>query len=145
MSDILTAPYVLQYNYKRSTGTVIGRFFSALRDGRIEGVRTKSGRVLVPPPECDPETGESCGDFVTVGPGGTVTAWTWVATPRPQHPLQTPFAWALIRLDGADTALLHAVEASAEAAMRTGLRVRPRFSSNPKGEMRDLVCFEAER
>ncbi len=142
MSDVLTAPYVLEYTYKRSTGPIIGRFFSALRDRRIEGVRCKSGRVLVPPQECDPETGESLSEFVSVGPAGVVTTWAWEADPRPKHPLQTPFAWALIKLDGADTALLSVVDVPTESTMKSGLRVRPRWRAERIGEMRDIECFE---
>ena len=51
----LTAPYVLEYSYKRSVGPVIGRFLAGLREGKIFGVRTRSGRVLVPPVEYDEE------------------------------------------------------------------------------------------
>ena len=48
---------------------------------------------------------------------GVVTSWAWVSQPRPNHPLQRPFAWALIRLDGADTAMLHVVDAGSESAI----------------------------
>jgi uncharacterized OB-fold protein len=62
--------------------------------------------------------------------------------PLAGQPLTEPFAWALIRLDGADTAMLHAVDAGSAAAMRTGLRVRPRWSASPVGSIRDLSCFK---
>src|ERR1700749_850269 len=62
--------------------------------------------------------------------------------PLAGRPLAEPFAWALIRLDGADTAMLHAVDAGSAAAMRTGLRVRPRWAERPAGSIRDIVCFE---
>ena len=137
----LTAPYVLEYAYKRSVGPVIGRFLGALREARIEGVRTKSGRVLVPPTEYD-EDGEATGEMVALPSTGTVTSWSWVVSPRPKHPLAKPFAWALIRIDGADTAMLHAVDAGSIAAMRTGMRVKARFRAERKGEIRDLECFE---
>jgi uncharacterized protein len=144
-AGILSANHVLEYPYRRSLGPVIGRFFTALRDGHFEGVRTREGRVLVPPVEYDPETGEAVSeDFVEVGPGGVVTTWAWVVTPRAKHPLQKPFAWALVRLDGADTAMLHAVDAGTAAAMKTGMRVRPRWRAERCGEMADLECFEPE-
>ena len=105
--EILSAPHILECDYKRSLGSVLSRFFSGLRDRRIEGVRTKRGRVLVPPAEYDPLTGESTTeDFVEVGPAGVVTSWAWVNEPRSKHPLAKPFAFALIQLDGADTAML---------------------------------------
>ncbi|MEN8184980.1 MAG: OB-fold domain-containing protein [Myxococcota bacterium] len=138
------APHVVEYPYRRSVGPVLGRFFTSLRDGRIEGIRTAAGRVLVPPMEYDPETGEATGEFVEVGSVGEVTTWSWVARPRPKHPLDRPFAWALVRLDGADTALLHAVDAGDESQMRTGMRVRARFRAERKGEIQDIECFDPE-
>jgi uncharacterized OB-fold protein len=141
---ILSATHVIQYDYRRSVGTVLGRFFTGLRQRKLLGVRTASGRVLVPPAEYDPETGESASEIVEVGPGGVVTSWTWQARLRPQHPLERPFAWALIRLDGADTSLLHAIDAGEASAMKTGMRVVPRWSDAPRGGIGDIACFEPE-
>lgn len=140
----LTATHVLAYDYRRSVGPVLGRFFTALQERRLLGVRTSGGRVLVPPSEYDPETGESASELVEVGPAGVVTTWAWVGRPTSRHPLDRPFAWALIRLDGADTALLHAVDAGEESAMATGMRVTPRWRAEPQGGIRDLECFEPE-
>jgi uncharacterized OB-fold protein len=139
--EVLTAHYELKYDYRRSCGPIIGRFLAGLRAGRLEGVRTASGRVLVPPTEYD-ETGAPVGEFVLLPGTGTVTTWSWVATPRPLHPLQQPFAWALIKLDGADTAMLHAVDAGQLSRMKTGARVRARFAVDRVGHIRDLACFE---
>jgi uncharacterized OB-fold protein len=139
-----TAPHVVEYAYRRSVGPVLSRFFTALRARALVGSRTRAGRVLVPPCEYDPETGEAVSEIVDVGPAGVVTSWAWVQKPSAKHPLAKPFAWALIRLDGADTALLHAVDAGAEPRMRTGLRVRPRWRAQTNGEIRDIECFEPE-
>lgn len=140
--DLLTAPHVLQYDYTRSVGRITGRFLTSLRERRIEGVRTVGARVVVPPTEHDPDTGEAVTDeFVEVGPGGVVTTWAWVLRPRAQQPLDRPFAWALIQLDGADTAMLHAVDAGASAAMRTGMRVVPRWREERTGMVTDIECF----
>ena len=138
----LSAQYVLEYTYRRSTGTVIGRFLTGLREGKIEGVRTASDKVVVPPTEYDPETGEPVGDFVEVGQSGTVTTWAWVEEPRKGQPLDEPFAWALIKLDGADTAMLHAVDAKHAAKMRTGMRVRARWREERVGGIQDIACFD---
>jgi uncharacterized OB-fold protein len=138
------AQHVVEYAYRRSVGPALGRFFTELRERRIVGVRRAGGGVLVPPAECDPETGESLDEFVPVGPSGVVKTWAWVASPRAKHPLDHPFAWALIELDGADSALLHAVDAGRELAMSTGMRVRPRWRRETVGEIRDIECFEPE-
>ncbi len=142
MTDPLSAPYTLQYTYTRTTGPVIGRFLEGLRYGVLEGVKTVDGRVLCPPVEYD-EFGEATTDeWVTLRPSGTVKTWTWVETPRAPHPLQKPFAWALIQLDGADNAMLHAVDAEKAKRMRTGMRVRLRWADTRNGTMRDIACFE---
>jgi uncharacterized OB-fold protein len=137
----LRAPYVLEYTYRRSTGPVIGRFLSGLREGRIEGVRTTTGKVLVPPVEYDPDSGEATVDFVLVSDEGRVTTWAWVERPRSNQPLDRPFAWALILLDGADTAMLHAVDAESPARMSTGMRVKVRWAQERVGGIRDIACF----
>jgi uncharacterized OB-fold protein len=143
MAEPLIAPYVLEYPYSRSTGPVIGRFLTSLRDGKIEGVRTSDGRVICPPLEHD-EKGEATKDFVEVGPGGKVVAWTWVAQPRAAHPFKKPFAWALVQLDGATTAMLHAVDAGAPEKVKRGMRVRAKFAPERKGFITDLECFVPE-
>jgi uncharacterized OB-fold protein len=140
----LSAPYVLEYEYTRSVGPIIGRFLGGLRERRIEGIRMASGGVLVPPQEYDPASGEALSEFVEVGQGGIVTTWGWVANPRRNHPLDRPFAWALVRLDGADTAMLHVVDAGDESRMRSGMRVRVRWREETRGEILDIACFEPE-
>ncbi len=140
----LTALHTLEYTYTRSVGPVIGRFLGELQDRKLVGVRTAGGRVLFPPQEYDPETGDPVGDFVEVGQSGTVLTWAWVDEPRPNQPLQHPFAWALIRPDGADTAMLHAVDAVDERRMATGMRVRVRWRDETTGEIHDIACFEPE-
>jgi len=144
--DVLRAPHVLDYTYTRSVGPVIGAFLTALRDGRLLGVRGSGGAVVVPPTEYDPITAEATGDMVEVGPGGVVGAWGWTDHPRPDQPLDRPFAWALVTLDGADTALLHVVDAGSAEAMRSGMRVRARFrpEAERRGHLLDVECFEPE-
>ena len=142
---VLSAPYVLEYTYRRSVGPVVGMFLAALAEGRILGGKTASGKVVVPPTEYDPETSDPVTDLVEVGTSGVVTSWSWAAAPRAQQPLDRPFAWALVKLDGADTAMLHAVDAGDPAKMSTGMRVKARFAAEKSGTIRDIVCFEPER
>ena len=71
-----------------------------------------------------------------------MTSWSWMAAPEEGQPLDRPFGWALIRLDGADTAMLHAVDAGSAEAMRTGMRVRPRWSERRGSGITDIECFE---
>ena len=137
----LTAPHKLTYTYKRSLGPVLSRFFTGLRDKQIHGVRRADGSVMVPPKEYDPDTGEALSELVPVGDAGVVMTWAWVHRPRARQPLAKPFAYALIRLDGAATPLLHVVDAGNESAMRTGMRVRARWAEQPAGAITDILAF----
>jgi uncharacterized OB-fold protein len=142
---IYHAEHVLEYSYVRSVGPSVGAFLSGLRDGKVVGTRGHDGRVVVPPTEYDPETGEPTSGVVEVGPEGIVMSWSWVRNPRPKHPLQTPFAWVLVRFDGADTSFLHVLPAASPEEVHTGMRVRPEFApeADRVGHVRDISHFVA--
>lgn len=106
------------------------------------GVRGSDGRVLVPTAEFDPVTYEQLTEIVPVSSAGTVLSWTWQNVPLEGQPLDRPFAWALIKLDGADTALLHAVNVASSADIKTGDRVRAHWIDEPQGAITDIAYFE---
>jgi uncharacterized OB-fold protein len=141
-AEILSAPLVLEYPFSRTVGPVQSAFLTGLREGLVLGVRTSDGRVLCPPVEYDPVTSDELTELVELGDTGTVTTWSWEPSPRPNQPLHHPFAWALVRLDGADTSLLHAVDAGSPERIATGSRVRIRWDAERVGAITDIACFE---
>jgi uncharacterized protein len=141
---VLHADVTLEYPFTRTTGPVVGAFLTALREGFLVGIRRADGTVLVPPSEYDPATAEPLTEIVEVGDAGVVTSWCWNGIPRDRQPVGSPFAWALITLDGADTPLLHAVRASGPEELRTGMRVRAVWRPEREGHISDIECFEAE-
>jgi len=138
----LSAPLKLSFDYTRSVGPILGQFFTALRERRIVGNRGSDGRVHVPPAEYDPVTYEQLTEIVPVSSVGTVKSWTWQSTPLESQPLDRPFAWALITLDGADTPLLHAVDAGSSDSISTGARVHVHWVDEPVGAITDIAYFE---
>lgn len=141
---VFRAPMLIEYPFSRTTGPVIGAFLTGLREKVLVGIRGSDGRVLVPPTEYDPVTGADLSELVEVGPGGVVDTWCWVRQPMPKHPLDRPFAWALVRPDGADVGFLQAVDAGSSDTMATGMRVRPRWADEREGSIHDLECWEPE-
>ena len=137
----LSAPLTLAFDYTRSVGITLSKFFTALRERRVLGVRGSDGRVHVPPPEYDPVTYEPLGEMVPVSAVGTVVSWTWQPEPLEGQPLDRPFAWALIKLDGADTPLLHAVDAGTSEAIKTGTRVHVHWADETVGAITDIAYF----
>ena len=143
-AEILRQEFTLGYTYTRSTGPVVGRFLTGLRERKIVGTRGSDGTVYVPPMEYDPVTAAALDEFVEVADSGVVTSWCWVSEPRAAHPFERPFAWAMVRLDGADVPMIHAVDADGAGAMSTGMRVRARWAAETVGFITDIECFEPE-
>ena len=143
MSRVLSAPLQVAFPYTRSTGPVLGAFFTGLREGRVLGARLSDGRVVVPPVEFDPLTHSpvDAAELVEVGTEGTVQTWSWVSEPVAGQPLDQPVAFALVTLDGADAPLLHAVAADGPEAMSTGMRVRVVWAESPEGSITDIAHF----
>jgi hypothetical protein len=132
----------LEFPYRRSVGPVIGAFLAGLRDRRVIGVRTAGGRVLVPPFEYDPDSGEATRETCEVGQTGTLERFAWAPIPPRNAPLDRPFAWAMVKLDGADTSLLHVLDVPSPDGLRVGMRVRVRWRDETTGHLTDIACFE---
>jgi uncharacterized protein len=135
----------LEFPYSRTLGTVVGAFASGLREQRILASRTSDGKVQLPPLEYDPLTGKSVEpDLVEVGPGGVVESWAWVPNPTARQPYDRPFAFALIKVDGADTGLIHVLTAESPDEISIGMRVKPRWKDERVGKIDDIEGWEPE-
>lgn len=146
MSDTtpLQAPLVIEYPFTRTIGPVQSAFLTGLREKLVLGVRRSDGSVLVPPVEYDHDTAEELTELVEVSSSGTVQAWAWEPAPDERQPLPTPFAWALVTLDGADTPMLHVVDVPSMEDLETGARVRIRWAEDREGSITDIACFELD-
>ena len=138
----LHAPLQVEFDYTRSLGPTLSGFMTGLKHRQVFGGRLSDGTVAVPPPEFDLHTHEPVTDLVPVSDEGTVESWTWVPEPVPQQPLDQPFAYALITLDGADRPLLHAVKVDSPDQIETGSRVRIRWADDLVGAITDIRWFE---
>ncbi len=143
-AEVLSQAFTLGYTYTRSTGPIVGQFLTSLRERKMVGIKASDGKVLMPPVEFDPVSAEALTEFVELPDSGVVKTWCWVSHPRKAHPCDKPFAWAMIQLDGADTPMLHWVDAGDEAAMSTGMRVKVRWAEETKGLMADINGFVPE-
>ncbi len=143
--EVLSQEFELGFTYTRSTGSVVGRFFTELRNRKIVGNKGSDGKIYVPPMEYDPVTAAALNEFVEVGQAGEVVSWCWVSEPRESHPHSTPFAWAMIKLDGADIPMVQSVTVDREADMSTGMRVQAQWVDEPRGFVTDIACFVPER
>lgn len=138
----LHAPLNVDFDYTRSLGPTLAGFMTGLKHRQIHGGVLSDGAVAVPPPEYDSHTLEPLTGLVPVSDEGVIQSWTWVPEPVPDQPLDRPFAFALILLDGADRPLLHAVAVDTPDQIETGLRVRARWADDLTGAITDIRWFE---
>ncbi len=137
---------VSEFPYKHSTGEVIGRFLAGLKEQkRIWGQRVAGQGVVVPPLGYSEVDASAGGEWVEVQPTGTVTAVAVVREPIANlHPVDRPFAFVLVKLDGADTALAHVVTDDLDT-LRVGARVEAVWAAERTGSIRDIECFRVVR
>jgi uncharacterized protein len=136
--------FVMEFPYRHSTGETVGRFLAGLKEQKkIWGQRVAGQGVVVPPLGYSEIDGSAGLEWVEVRDAGTVTACAIVHRPIPRlHPLAEPFAFVLVRLDGADTALAHVVRERIDQ-VRVGVRVVAVWKAEGErvGSLRDIECF----
>lgn len=139
----LTLKGQIRVPYAWSVGETGSRFLTALRDERkILGNRCgRCKTVYVPPRKNCGKCFEPITEWASVGTEGTVEAFTIVRYGWEGQPLPPPFAYAIIRLDGADVGFLHLIQDGLRE-LRTGARVRARFAEKRGGYILDIEYFE---
>src|SRR5689334_12600136 len=143
---VLRLDVVSEFPYKHSTGETIGRFLAGLKEQKkIWGQRVAGLGVVVPPVGYSEADGSAGGEWVEVAPTGAVTAVAVVHDGvEGLHPFPAPFAFVLVRLDGADTALPHVVKDGVDR-VRVGTRVEAVWADERVGSIRDIACFRVVR
>lgn len=145
--ELLQIPIHMKLHYRFPAGAHYDRLFKEIKEtGRIMGVKcTECGRVLVPPRpvcgECFAETGE----WVPVGPKGTVKAYTSIYLPfidgSTGKPRPIPYGTGLIQLDGAYSMINHILEEGDPEKLYIGMRVEAVLKKEREGNIGDVLYF----
>lgn len=130
--------------YSWTVGSTLSRFYCELRDkGKIWANRCPScDAVFVPPKaKCIYCYGEPH-DWVELPGTGIVESYTVVRYSEPAlHPRQAPFVYGLVRLDGADTCLLHFIGDVEPEKVKVGMRVEAVLEDEREGNILDIRHF----
>ena len=130
--------------YSWQAGETASHFLTQLRDeGKIWGKRCpRCEKVLVPPRKSCPFCFVDTDRWVEVSDEGVVETFTVVQRDTPIQPRKAPFAYAMIRLDGADTGLVHILGEVEPEAIREGMRVKAVLAEDRKGSLLDIAYFK---
>lgn len=134
--------------YQWSVGEHMERFYEGLKERRFLGARCPScQRVYVPPRMICEGCFQKTTEWREVGSEGVVLACSIAHVCVDTRvgglaDLEEPLAIALIRLDGADSALVHRVGGTAPTQVAPGTRVRAVWAGETTGDLSDLKCFE---
>ena len=141
--EALTLKGQIAVPYTWWVGETGSRFLMGLREEeKILGNRCgKCGKVFVPPRKNCGQCFEDITEWVELSSEGVVKAHTVVRYAAPMHPAEPPFAYVLIRLDGADVDLLHIMRMGLDR-LKNGVRVKARFSQERTGHILDIEDFE---
>jgi uncharacterized protein len=124
--------------YRYTAGRAQRAALEGFAAGVLRGSRCEHCDVVLAParPFC-PRCYGATGSVVELADAGVLEGWTT----RVRDGAAVTFG--MVRLDGADTALLHRVEAPADA-LATGLRVQARWGEQRSGEITDVEAFVPE-
>ena len=134
-------PRVMRNSY--SAGPIRSRFLLSLRDHqKILGTKCPAcGRIYVPARSTCPKCFEDMEEWVEVSHEGILESYTVVYQSEPIHIADTPFVFGIVKLDGADTGMVHRLGEIDLEKIRIGMRVRAVFSEERKGDIRDIQYF----
>ncbi|MFQ5759138.1 MAG: Zn-ribbon domain-containing OB-fold protein [Candidatus Bathyarchaeia archaeon] len=139
---VITSKIVLPFSY--AAGRTASRFFTELRDNqRIMGKRCpKCNRVIVPPRKicgkCFAETSE----WVEVSNKGTLITYTTVYKKMPHLPKGRTLTYGIIRLDEADTNIVHFLREVDPKKIKPRMRVQAVFKEKREGNILDIDYFK---
>lgn len=150
MADIFKGVEPMVYKSKINVpyhwwaGETASKFFIALRDEKkILGTKCpQCGKTFIPPRKHCPLCYNVQTEWVALANEGEVVSFTVARRKRASLERPVPVVFALIKLDGADTALLHYLENVKIEKVRIGMRVRAVFAENRKARMQDIAHFE---
>lgn len=126
---IVEGKLALPYQY--FAGRTGSRFLVSLRDEKkIKGLKCKKcNKVFVPPRStCEVCLSEIADNWVELDNKGTVTGFTVINYKELHQPAEPPYILALIKLNGADTPLVHIVKGISIDQMKIGLKVEAVFA-----------------
>lgn len=144
-SEVRRWPGSIPVSHRYTAGLAGERFFRALKDrGVFLATRCEECAVTYCPPSAFcPRCLAPLSDYFEVGPKGTLESFTIVYQDLEEQPLSPPVVVGLIRLERADTVLVHRIDGGDRAILEIGIPVEPEFQPKTArtGSLNDIRHF----
>ena len=135
--------------YSWWAGDTASKFFISLRDDKkIIATRcSKCRKVFIPPRKVCPTCFKENAEWVDVSDEGRLVSFSVARRQLASIPKdkKVPVIWGLIKLDGADTAMLHYLGEVNPGEVVIGMRVKSVFAESRTGGIRDISHFKPVR
>ena len=142
--EVLVMDGRIKVPYSWSAGEVGTSYLESLRDKKkFLGTRCPECNIVyhVPRMHC-PDCFTECERYVELGSEGDLVTYTIARKHHPQlSPLDAPFGYGVIRLDGADTGFVHLLAEFEEGDLKAGARVEAVFADERVGSVLDVRYF----
>lgn len=142
-NEEIVYPGKIKVPYEWSVGEYGSRFFYELKENKkIWATRCpRCKKVFIPPRKTCPDCFIPIGEWLEVGPNGTLITFTLVRYSAQTHPFPPPFTIGIIQLDRAETGLVHLIGGVKVEEIKSGMRVKPVFREEGKGNLLDILYF----
>ena len=129
-----------------TAGALGTKILTLLKDKqKIMGMRCPTcNRVYVPARSTCKDCFEQIDELVEVSDKGTVMTYTVVYEPHISQPVEPPFAYRIIQLDGADNSLVHMLGGVEPERFQVGMRVQAVFKDKRErtGSILEIKYFK---
>jgi uncharacterized protein len=142
--EILHHERVFNTVFTYDAGRIRSKFLIGLRDKqKILGIKCPQCHTVYVPARttCD-KCFVNMDEFVEVASEGTLTTFTAVNVKQDYYPSQEPFMYGIIKLDGADTGLVHLLGEVDPAKVKIGMRMKAVFNDKRTGHIKDIKYFK---
>jgi uncharacterized protein len=130
--------------YKYSVGSLASKFFIDLRDKKkITAAKCpKCGFVNFPPRSVCPKCFSKIEDLVELPGTGTLVTFTQVHYDSAVQAVKPPYAMGVIKMDGADTSMVHFLGDVDFKNLKAGMKLEPVFTEKRNANILDIKYFK---
>jgi uncharacterized OB-fold protein len=140
---MFTEGYVMM-PYKYSVGSLASKFFIDLRDKKKLGAAKcpKCGFVNMPPRSVCPKCFSKIEELVEISGTGTLVSFTMVQYDSAVQAVKPPYAIGIIKMDGADTSMVHFLGDVDFKSLKAGMKLEPVFNEKRNANILDIQYFK---